>query len=769
MTRPAKIRSDLIAVPAEIDGAVVYNIKDPITGSYFRLRQPEYWLINQLDGATAYTDIARKFNDKFGANLTADAVGQFVQVLGKLFFLDDGRAEQAVSRVSYDAARGEGKLSRFLFIKIKAFNPGRFLDGLTRLYSPFHNRFGAALAAVILTLGLGLLLANSVYFYIDLGEIFNVSSLAMVILGLFVIVSIHEFAHAVICRYFGGEVREIGFLLLYFQPCFYSDLSDAWLFPNRSHRLAVTWAGPAMQLLLLALAVIFWRITVPGSFPNEVARLVAVVCWVTMLFNFNPLIKLDGYYLLSDWVDIPNLRRKSFAYLGNVGKRVILGWPIPTLETTARQRRIYLNYAILAVAYSTFLLLYLLVIVAQFLLAKLGGWGLLVLAVVLVSVMRSGLVALFYGTIKHLGYMKQTFKNRLRLLVWLLALASLGYGLFGISFPHRVSGEISIQPIKEFTLLLNEFGLLESRSQHRGINPETKTGYLQMTSNEMATLDLIPLVKDGEIVESSDALAILVSNQVTKEIIGNIAELDKFKSQLALLQSPPKQEEIDEAQTQVEAARVGMERLTRNLARTTDLVEKNLATREDYETAVSEVDIALAELANRKARLQLLTSPPKREEEAVIQAEIDKQEAKVKFLREQEEAQSIMAPFAGEVVVGTGGDCILTVLNSKQVIVQLPVSDFDLNLIETGQSVELKMRTYPDRTYDGTVVHIPRTANLHNQQAWFPVSIEVANEDGSLQKGMTGFAKIGIAQRSVAELTSRKIKSFVRVEFWSWW
>ncbi|MEA2030607.1 MAG: hypothetical protein U9N55_03295 [candidate division Zixibacteria bacterium] len=769
MSRPAKIRSDLVSVPTEVDGTTVYNIKDPITGSYFRLREPEYWLINQLDGKTSYDDIVRRFQDKFQLNITSDAIGQYVQLLGKLFFLDDGRAEQAVSRASYNAARGKSQLSRLLFIKIKAFNPERFLNFLTRIYRPFHNPFWAGVAVLIIFFGFGLMIANSEYFYVDMVEIFNLGSLVAIILSLFVIVSVHEFAHAVVCSHFGGEVREIGFLLLYFQPCFYSDLSDAWLFPKKSQRLAVTWAGPAMQLLLFAVAIIFWRITIPGTFPNDVARIITVVCWVTMLFNFNPLIKLDGYYLLSDWVDIPNLRRKSFSYLGHTFKRVVLGWPIPIKQVSRRERWIYLSYAIFATAFSTFLLLYLVIIVAQFFLAKLGGWGLLALVVILLAVLRSGIATIFRGTIKHLGYMKKTFKNRFRLLIWLLALASLAYGLFGIQFPHQVSGEVSVQPIKEFKLLLNEFGLLERRLLCRGGEPESKSSYLQMTSNEMASLDLVPFVKDGAHVKSGDTLAILISNQMTKEVVANIAELDKFESQLALLKAPPKQEERNKAKAQVKTAKINLERLSQDLKRTTELMKKNLATKEEYEYALSIKDIAQAELNNRTAQLELLTSPPKPEEEAVIQSEIDKQRAKVKFLQQQVEAQSILAPFDGKVVISDDVNHILSIFNIEQVEVLVPVSDYDINLIELAQNVKLKVRAYPNNLFEGTVVHIPAYAKLNGEEGLFPVSVVVINNDRLLQKGMTGYAKINIGSKSLMSLITRKIQSFIRVEFWSWW
>ena len=97
----AKLRSDLVSSSTVIEGATVHNVKDPVTGSYFRLREPEYWLIHQLDGETSCGEIAARFVGKFGLDITAGAVKQFVATLEKLFFLEGSRSEQAVSRRSY--------------------------------------------------------------------------------------------------------------------------------------------------------------------------------------------------------------------------------------------------------------------------------------------------------------------------------------------------------------------------------------------------------------------------------------------------------------------------------------------------------------------------------------------------------------------------------------------------------------------------------------------------------------------------------------------
>src|SRR5204863_7832804 len=129
---------------------------------------------------------------------------------------------------------------------------------------------------------------------------------------------------------------------IYFQPALYCNVSDAWLFPEKSKRLWVAFAGPYFELFLWGLATLTWRITDVETGINYLALIVMITSGIKTLFNFNPLIKLYGYYLLSDWLEIPNLRKKGFACFGDGIKR-LFGWKASLLQQISeRERRICL-------------------------------------------------------------------------------------------------------------------------------------------------------------------------------------------------------------------------------------------------------------------------------------------------------------------------------------------------------------------------------------------------------------------------------------------
>src|SRR5882762_6349749 len=355
-----KLRSDLTVRQHETDGERFFIVKDPVSGEFFRFREAEGFIAEQFDGERPLEVVRKNTEEKFGAMLSAEMLTGFVKNLERTGLLETGEPNH----------RTNGKRSRIggsaLYIRFRIFDPDRLFDRLTPLVRLFFTPLFLAASAILICLAVGELIANWSDFAQDLSRLYELSAIPLLIVVIFVVVGAHEFSHGLTCKHFGGEVHDIGFLLVYFQPAFYCNVSDAWLFAEKSKRLWVGFAGPYFELFLWALATLAWRVTDVDTWINYVALTVMASSGVKTLLNFNPFIKLDGYYLLSDYLEIPNLRRKSFRYVGQLIKRLFGFAPPATEEVSPRTRRIYLMYGLIATVCSFSLLAYVLVSAANY-------------------------------------------------------------------------------------------------------------------------------------------------------------------------------------------------------------------------------------------------------------------------------------------------------------------------------------------------------------------------------------------------------------------
>src|SRR2546423_49891 len=157
-----------------------------------------------------------------------------------------------------------------------------------------------------------------------------------------------------VCKHFGGEVHEMGFMLLVFSPCLYCDVSDAWRFPSKWRRIAVSAAGIMVELVLASLATIVWWYAQPGIM-QLVALNIMVICTInTLLINGNPLMRYDGYYIFSDLVETPNLWQRSREAFRHFWSNWLLGQPATDDPLIGASRRPWLaGYAVLSKIYLT--------------------------------------------------------------------------------------------------------------------------------------------------------------------------------------------------------------------------------------------------------------------------------------------------------------------------------------------------------------------------------------------------------------------------------
>lgn len=377
-SRP-KLRSDLVIRAHTSTDGKPFVIKDPVSQQFFGLHEAEHFVVEQLDGSTSLDVIRRRVEKRFESALEAETLTRFVRTLGELGLLENAAPGKA------PAPRGRLQ-GNPLYLRIRLFDPNRLLGWLIGPSRPFFTRTFLALSATLIVLALLVSATSSGRLARDIAGLFQLDLLALVFVTVVAVGMAHELAHGVTCRRFGGQVHDIGFMLIYFTPAFYCNVSDTWLFPEKSRRLLVTFAGVYFELFIWAVAALSWRVTDGGTWINLLALVVMATSGVKTLLNLNPLIKLDGYYLLSDALGIPNLRRRAFAYIG--GLLTGRGGAAAAVPPTRRERRVFLWYGLASAIYSFLLLGVIVFQLGGFLIRRYQAAGLLLLALLVAPRLR---------------------------------------------------------------------------------------------------------------------------------------------------------------------------------------------------------------------------------------------------------------------------------------------------------------------------------------------------------------------------------------------
>ncbi len=217
-------------------------------------------------------------------------------------------------------------------------------------------------------------------------------------LVLFGIVLAHEFGHGLSCMHFGGQPRRLGFMLFYLMPGMFCDVSDMYFFESRWKRAAVALAGGYIELLCFTAGTFIWVLTPPDLFIHDLAFRVLLFSGMTgLIFNYNPLIKLDGYYVLMSWLGIPDLRERSFQYLSDLFRRHVLRIPVEIERLTRYERRAFLIYGVVALAYSVFYSVAMLLFLRHILVGNFREAGFFVFAVFFLYTTRHQWAKLIQG------------------------------------------------------------------------------------------------------------------------------------------------------------------------------------------------------------------------------------------------------------------------------------------------------------------------------------------------------------------------------------
>ncbi|MEO2046094.1 MAG: HlyD family efflux transporter periplasmic adaptor subunit [Pirellulales bacterium] len=373
---PFRARTDLQAVRVDYSGQSTWVLKDPVTLELFHLTTEEYFLFERIRQSTSLGQLQREFEQTFSPRrISIKTLQAYLdQLHGNELLLGEeaGHARQLLERGKMRRRQKRlQRASQWLSIRLPGIDVAPLLDWplMNRWASVGRWRYARGILTAVSLLGLWAMVTLVKHFGVliqelpSLSMLFEPRYLLPLIGSLAVVKLLHELAHALACKYLGGRPQEIGVMLLAMMPVFYCDVSDVWRFPNKWHRMAVSAAGMGIELILAAVAILVWSVTGPGLLHAWCLNIVIVCSLGTLLVNANPLLRYDGYYLLADWLEIPNLSMRGSEWLKHALRGWLMAEPTPdeSLLSPAKQRMV-VAYAIGSRVYLTMVLVGLFVV-----------------------------------------------------------------------------------------------------------------------------------------------------------------------------------------------------------------------------------------------------------------------------------------------------------------------------------------------------------------------------------------------------------------------
>ncbi len=348
MNFPWRKRNDLIIQPHDTGG---WLIKDPVSLQYTLLSSLEYQVFQKLDGLT---DLRTIFTTRSGQTLTPQDVESFISHLIKrqLLFRPSGGDAERFSGIQSRTTSTFAWLSRLLSWYVPLGNPRSTLARLQWMNRiVFHTRF-VQLSFVLFVAALFVFSLNANRLIFDLKQLatsITASSAVLIFVILVAVKLAHELGHALSAQHFKADCHEAGILFLFLTPVPFTNVTDSWKLPV-AQRMIVTAAGIIVELWIACLCIVLWSLAADGLTKSLLLQ-TALICSVnTVFFNGNPLLKFDGYFLLSDFLRIPNLAARSAERLRSLSASFLSGRPVVSVHDQEHAKTL-ISYAVLACAY----------------------------------------------------------------------------------------------------------------------------------------------------------------------------------------------------------------------------------------------------------------------------------------------------------------------------------------------------------------------------------------------------------------------------------
>ncbi len=505
-----RMRPDLSARQQRYHGENYWVVKEPVGLNYFRFHEEEFAILQMLDGQSSMEDIKEDFEAEFAPQkITYQDLQQFIGMLhrsGLVVSEAAGQGRQLRKRRD-EKKRKEllGKFTNVFAIRFRGVDPEWFL---TRLYRFTFWLYHPAVALICIMIGISALLLIGVQFDVfrsrlpTFHQFFGPHNWIYLGATMAAVKVVHEFGHGLSCKHFGGECHEIGLMFLVFTPCLYCNVSDSWMLPNKWHRVIIGAAGIIVELTLASIATLLWWFSEPGLL-NHLCLSVMFICSVsTLIFNGNPLLRFDGYYIMMDIVEIPNLRQKSTEVLKRFMVDLCLGLEQPENPFLPQKNRFFFGfYTIAAVCYRWLIVLS----ICMFLNKVLEPYGLQVLGRLVAAMGFFGLVVQPIWKLGKFFYIPGRMHKvkRHRVIATVAVVGTVVAAVVFVPLPHSVKCTFEVGPKDAAAVYVDVPGRLESISEG---------------------------VKEGQSVEKGDSLVTLVNPDLELAVVKLKGQLDQAET-----------------------------------------------------------------------------------------------------------------------------------------------------------------------------------------------------------------------------------------------
>lgn len=468
-----RLRSAVQTSRQQYRGRTWQVLTDPANNQYFRLDDAGYHFVALLDGRRTVAQAWQICNEQHGD--AAPTQGEVIQILGQLYtsnLLQADLPPDASGMFDLHRKRRHREISsflmNFLFVKIPLIDPHRFLQLWVPVVGWMFTPIGLLLWLVLIGAGLWNLAGHEEELFSSAmpQAMLSFENMVYLYIAFAIIKAIHELGHGFSCAYFGrkngrgGEVHTLGIMLLVLMPVPYVDASSSWLFRSKWQRAIVGAAGMYVELAVAAIAAIVWANIGDETPTHALIRAIAynmifIASVSTILFNANPLLRFDGYYILSDLLELPNLAERSRRYILYLIRRYTFGVRNLPNPAHSHAERFWLTfYAIASTIYRVLISIGIILYVA--------GMLFIIGFLMALAAIATWLVVPLWKSIKYLFTSPEVERTRGRAMLVSGTFAAAVITLLGIvPFPDRGRAEGVVEPVRLVEVYTDAAGFVE--------------------------------------------------------------------------------------------------------------------------------------------------------------------------------------------------------------------------------------------------------------------------------------------------------------------